>query len=434
MELTEVHQRVELIGGPIDALDRTALRAALEDARCLRGWVEAQQARLTRRLTEVSPNPISDLATAGKTTQTQAMKGIDRAETIGQLPAFDLALSNGDVSERHVDLVGNALRDLKPDLRRQLEASADELADLASATTVDEFARLLRARVRQLEQHDGLELLDRQRKANRLKTWIDQESGMGRFAGALDPLSFVRFSQLISELTRSRSASGIDGPNDGPLDVREHHAWQQAMALVDLVDGKTGGRGRGPEITVVVDTRASDAEGRPMVDWGLPVEIPNEVLIAMLAGPSKGETTSDTDAPANRRARSAAWARSPGTTVAVVPVVLDGTNVIQAPGGMDHHRETRSATRDQRRVLRALYPTCAIPDCRASFARTDIHHVKEWWPDGLTNLDNLLPLCPYHHHKVHDDGWTLQLHPDRTLTIRFPDGSQMTTGPPSRGP
>ncbi|HQV58671.1 MAG TPA: hypothetical protein PKV27_11705, partial [Ilumatobacteraceae bacterium] len=119
MELTEVHQRVELIGGPIDALDRTALRAALEDARCLRGWVEAQQARLTRRLTEVSPNPISDLATAGKTTQTQAMKGIDRAETIGQLPAFDLALSNGDVSERHVDLVGNALRDLKPDLRRQ---------------------------------------------------------------------------------------------------------------------------------------------------------------------------------------------------------------------------------------------------------------------------------------------------------------------------
>jgi len=360
------------------------------------------------------------------------MKGIDRAETIAEFPAFEVALSHGEVSERHVDLVGNALRDLKPDLRRQLEASADELADLASTTTADEFARLLRARVRQLEQGDGLELLTRQRRANRLKTWIDQETGTGRFSGALDPMSFIRFSQSISELTRSRHAAGVDGPDEGPLDPREHHAWQQAMALMDLVDGKTGGRGRGPEITVVVDTRATDSDGRPVVDWGLPVEIPNEVLIAMLSEPPTAATGDD--AQAKPAARSAAWSRSPVLTVSVVPLVFDGRNLLPAPGRLDRQRETRSATRDQRRVLRALYPTCAIPDCKAPFGRTDIHHVKEWWPDGLTNLDNLLPLCPHHHHKVHDDGWTRELHHDRTLVIRFPDGSQMTTGPPSRGP
>jgi predicted restriction endonuclease len=56
-----------------------------------------------------------------------------------------------------------------------------------------------------------------------------------------------------------------------------------------------------------------------------------------------------------------------------------------------------------------------------------------WWRHGgLTDLDNLLPLCSRHHHKVHDDGWHLALGPERQLTVTFPDGSVKNTGPPSR--
>jgi hypothetical protein len=40
-----------------------------------------------------------------------------------------------------------------------------------------------------------------------------------------------------------------------------------------------------------------------------------------------------------------------------------------------------------------------------------------------TNLDNLIPLCNEHHHHVHDGGWTMTLKPDRTITLRRPDGS-----------
>ena len=40
-----------------------------------------------------------------------------------------------------------------------------------------------------------------------------------------------------------------------------------------------------------------------------------------------------------------------------------------------------------------------------------------------TNLDNLLPMCERHHHHVHEGGWTLTLKPDRTITLRRPDGT-----------
>ena len=32
-------------------------------------------------------------------------------------------------------------------------------------------------------------------------------------------------------------------------------------------------------------------------------------------------------------------------------------------------------------------------------------------------------MCSEHHHLVHDAGWHLTLHPDRTITLRRPDGT-----------
>ena len=70
-----------------------------------------------------------------------------------------------------------------------------------------------------------------------------------------------------------------------------------------------------------------------------------------------------------------------------------------------------------------MYATCGHPNCTVRFGACRIHHV-DWWDHlGPTNLDNLIPLCNEHHHLVHDGGWTLTLKPDRTITLRRPDGS-----------
>ncbi|MEO6571862.1 MAG: HNH endonuclease signature motif containing protein, partial [Ilumatobacteraceae bacterium] len=61
-----------------------------------------------------------------------------------------------------------------------------------------------------------------------------------------------------------------------------------------------------------------------------------------------------------------------------------------------------------------------------------LHHVVWWRNGGTTDLSNLLPICAQHHTKVHDAGWDLELANDRTLIIRFPDGTIHNTGPPKR--
>ena len=88
--------------------------------------------------------------------------------------------------------------------------------------------------------------------------------------------------------------------------------------------------------------------------------------------------------------------------------------------------------RAQRRAITTRSPHCQWPGCEIPATWCDIHHVIWWEHGGLSDLDNFLPVCEQHHQKIHHDHWQLTLTPDRLLTIRFPDGSIMTTGPPTR--
>ena len=105
--------------------------------------------------------------------------------------------------------------------------------------------------------------------------------------------------------------------------------------------------------------------------------------------------------------------------------------VLHAPGNLNLGRTTRLANRAQRRALRGLYATCAIPGCGVRYDHCKLHHVIWWRHGGRTDLDNLLPVCSRHHHKIHDSGWQVTLGPNRQLTIRYPDGTVQTTGPPT---
>jgi hypothetical protein len=71
-----------------------------------------------------------------------------------------------------------------------------------------------------------------------------------------------------------------------------------------------------------------------------------------------------------------------------------------------------------------MYRTCAIGGCNHKFDRCDIHHLDEWDNLGPTDLVNMAPLCPFHHHRAHEGRWRLQLDPStRQLTVHLPDGT-----------
>jgi hypothetical protein len=275
------------------------------------------------------------------------------------------------------------------------------LVTIAENVSAEEFARTVSAQARRLERDsDGLERLQRQRRAVRFDSWVDRHTGMGRWSATWDPETMLRLENLLD--AKVQALFHDTQPANCPTDLLAKQSFLRAHAVLALLDGGGSRLGR-PEIVVVVDHTHPDRDGRPFIDWGLPVDLPDRVLDDLA-----------------KRART-------------FTVVVRNGVVIDAPGELNLGRTTRIANRAQRRALGALYATCAIPGCHVRYSRTKLHHVIWWRHQGLTDLDNLLPVCERHHHNIHHDGWTLTLTPNRMLTIQFPDGQIMTTGPPQRG-
>jgi hypothetical protein len=403
MELAEARGLVERVATlDVAGADCDRLRVAAADVRSLQCFLEGRAVAIARRLAEVSCAPQRELAAAGRTSLRQAERLLERGAVADAAPAFGAALEAGSIGADHLDVFGRALRSLEPGLRPRLTAGAAGLVAVAQRASPDELDRALRAELRRIRRDDGQARLERQRRAVRLRTWVDGE-GMWCLHGRFDPETGLRLDRRLHDTLEARFAEQT--PPEAPSDPRQRQDFLRAHALCALIEGR-GPRAGAPEIIVVVDATQPDDQAHPAIDWGLPVELPTDVLLRLFP------------------------------TARTHPVVVRNGVIVHAPGQLDLGRTTRLANRAQRRALRALYPTCAIPGCDVRFEHCDIHHVT-WWEAphcGRTDFDNLLPLCSRHHHATHAAAWHLTLRPDRTLTITYPDGTRETTSPPRRHP
>jgi HNH endonuclease/Domain of unknown function (DUF222) len=298
-----------------------------------------------------------------------------------------------------VDAVTRGAGQLDAGLRDESFARVDGLVHVAAMATVEQFAKRVAAEVRNLQTDDGMNTFTRQRVSARVSTWVDPE-GMWNLRGRFDPVTGVRLdARLRSEI---EAMFAEQNPAGCPTDPSEKQKFLAAQALVAIFDGTVGSARSGrPEYVVVIDADADDVPG-PVADWSIPVEIPARVL-AELAG--------DGDIHA---------------------VVVRNGVVLHAPGELNLGRMTRLANRAQRRALRGLYRGCAVPGCSVGYDWCELHHIIWWRNGGRTDLDNLIPLCSRCHARVHTDGWIIELGVNRELTVRLPDGTIRTTGPPRR--
>jgi hypothetical protein len=387
----------ELAALDVAAADRDALAAALVSVGRVRGWLDAVELRVARRLEEVTSFPEKVIADAGRSELRAGDRVVRRSQTAEQAPGFEVALAAGRVTVGHLDALGRALRGLGQNGRAQLLADVDRLVATAERVNVEDFARTLRRDVARLSAETEENRLAAQRRATRVRAWVDTTDGMWCLYGRFDPDTGRRLHDRIDATLAALFAEST--PDSCPDDPGEKQDHLRALAVVALIERTTtGGSGR-TETTVVVDVTSPSG---PVIDWGLPVEVPWRVLQELFA-----------------------------VTDPTVVVVRNGV-VLHAPGQLNLGRSTRLASKAQRRALRALYPTCAIPGCGVRFRYTQPHHLVWWEHGGLTDLANLVPLCDRHHHCVHDQGWRLRLGPNRELDVILPDGQVMTTGPPHR--
>jgi hypothetical protein len=97
---------------------------------------------------------------------------------------------------------------------------------------------------------------------------------------------------------------------------------------------------------------------------------------------------------------------------------------------LDHGRRTRTVSPELFTALAARDGHCRAPGCDRPPDWTEAHHVVPWHAGGATAADNLVLLCPRHHHRFHRPGWELKLRPDATLEVTDPAGRVRTTDPP----
>ncbi len=72
---------------------------------------------------------------------------------------------------------------------------------------------------------------------------------------------------------------------------------------------------------------------------------------------------------------------------------------------------------------------CRFPGCTHD-RWLHAHHIRHWANGGATDSENLVMLCGFHHRLVHDGGWVMIAHDNRTLEFIRPDGRALDAGPP----
>jgi uncharacterized protein DUF222/HNH endonuclease len=126
-------------------------------------------------------------------------------------------------------------------------------------------------------------------------------------------------------------------------------------------------------------------------------------------------------------------------------VLRAAAEVLSGPGGLASYLRTRSGnTRlarpslpldvgqtdkipaHLRRLVAVRHPHCAFPGCGQPARHCQVHHLIPRSEGGPTALQNLVPLCAFHHLiATHRWGWTLALNPDGTTTATSPDRTRV---------
>ena len=389
-----------LVGTELSVADHAALADASRAVARLSSFVDLAKVQIARRGRELAEQGdsssvhalIDDAGCTGR--DVHATNGRDRV--CGTVPGFEEALAAGDVSGAHLDSLAQHTTGLSDEERSDIAAIADELLDAAVSQHPGLFDRTVKDRIdsiRNTHRPDtAAEELERQRKQSSVRRWTDRDTGMRNTMITLDP---IRDETLWNTINAQLATLRQD-----PANAARPFGELQVDALLAAVNSTPVGR-RVPEIVVHVD---------------------DQTLCHGRHDNSLCETADGSPVPGPLLER---WC---------CEAVLQA--VVRNPDGTVDRlcAEHRTANRAQRRMLEAMYATCAHPHCTVAFSACRIHHIVWWTRGGKTVMANLLPLCETHHHLVHEGGWTLTIDDQRQVTWTRPDSTVSCTTGPNRRP
>lgn len=327
------------------------------------------------------------------------------ARALGELPHLREALGRGELSystARAITRVATPENDA-------------ELVEAARFTTAADMERLVSAwRVADRAEDE------RERHARRRLTLIPEVDGSWSIRGRLDPevgAVLQRALQAAGEALYPRESKAASEDED--LETTPEARRADAMGLVAeaaLADGL--GSGTEPVGGAKPETDA-ESEARPVVSRADRFQ----VVLHVSAETLSGSTEDGSDISAERPAGSID--DGPHVSAETSRRLACDAGVVKMEHGRDGSllnvgRRRRTVSTPLRRALARRDGGCRFPGCRARFC--DAHHVEHWADGGETSLENLVLLCRYHHRRVHEDGWRVNLMASGEARFVRPDG------------
>lgn len=410
--LGELTQRILIVGRRVEAVA---------------GAYGYRFARSQEWAADGAKSPQSWLAGDGNESRGSMSRVLDQGQTGEMFPALRDAWASGEVSSRHMGIVDKLVKRYRA-LRPHMISCDQAIAALARLCEPRRFEQELNALCYGLDP-ESVDAAERARERDAYLHVTTMTDGTVKVDAHLDAilgekllLALEAMQQRVRREEPARN-SVFDGSGDveatgplaegppeddhRPLSARRLEAFGR---LIDLAASVTG------------------PDGLPLVNGARPVL---NVLIRAEDLVAEGEA----------RDRTMAWlehlgvpsvAISPGVVrrlacdAAVQPLVIDrqGRLVAMLP-------RSRAIAPVLRRAILMRDQHCRFPRCRSRI--DEVHHVTYWRHGGLSVKSNLIGLCRYHHHAVHEGGWRIDGDPGGMVTfasaVRPPTQSPL---PPAR--
>jgi len=315
------------------------------------------------------------------------------------LPVTKEALAAGEVSTAHAAVIAGTTSRL-PESLTPTEVTRIERSLVAQAKRVDP-AKLRRAGRRALlaaertaaeaSAHEDAELRGEEQRAEaRVRlTMHDNHDGTVTGHFTVPTLAGAILRKTVQQLASPRRAA-LRAASSGGLDGAQATVAGQARPAVGsgggLADGGDWAQRYGAAFVELLEHLPTDRlHGK--VAATVVVTIDHDRLREGV-GAAHLDTGHDLSASETRRV---------ACNAGVLPAVLSGGSL-----PLDLGRSNRFFSEAQRVALATTYDECAADGCDRPYAWSELHHENPWARGGATDLDLAVPLCRWHHARVHD--------------------------------
>ena len=290
------------------------------------------------------------------------------ARQLGDMPKVKERFAAGEITMDHAKALAAAAEKVGADA---VEAD-DSLIGAAGEMLPDHFGRMTRDWSNRKHIEEGIDPIERQRRAREAKQWVEKETGLGILSAKLPRPQFEQVRQAIDRHYlhhRQRDGAGGQDPNR----VRSPNQ-RRADVVFELLTNRNAQTGQ--PLTETVGVKAKAATQLIVV---APIGVvdgtdPSGVCEIVGVGPVP---------------RHILTTLSPDTQLAAM--LYDRTGRPLWLG-----RRQRLANTAQRLAIAIRDGGCFA--CHAPMHQCELHHIQQWHRDhGRTDIDNLVAVCRQHH-------------------------------------